>query len=65
MAGLDEKFSAHSLRSGFLTEAGRQGVPLGETMALTGHRSTASLIGYFRQTIIDSKGARLMDGTEG
>jgi len=50
LAGLEGEFSAHSLRSGFVTEAGRQGVPLGETMAMTGHRSTASLLGYFRQS---------------
>jgi len=31
-------FGAHSLRSGFVTEAGRQNVPLGEAMGLTGHR---------------------------
>lgn len=61
LAGLDDAFSAHSLRSGFVTEAGRQGVPLGETMALTGHRSTSSLVGYFRQAGLKSKGARLLD----
>jgi integrase len=49
LAGLEPEFSAHSLRSGFVTEAGRAGIPLAETMALTGHRSTASLVGYFRQ----------------
>jgi integrase len=48
LAGISEEFSAHSLRSGFVTEAGRKGVPLGETMAMTGHRTTASLVGYFR-----------------
>jgi integrase len=48
LAGLDPDFAAHSLRSGFVTEAARQNVPLGETMALTGHASAASLIGYFR-----------------
>ncbi len=48
LAGLDVEFTAHSLRSGFVTQAARQNVPLGETMALTGHASTASLIGYFR-----------------
>jgi integrase len=48
LAGLGAKFAAHSLRSGFVTEAARQNIPLGETMALTGHASTASLIGYFR-----------------
>lgn len=48
LAGLEPNFAAHSLRSGFVTEAARQNVPLGETMALTGHASTASLVGYFR-----------------
>lgn len=60
LAGIEEGFSAHSLRSGFVTEAGRQGLPLGETMAMTGHRSTASLVGYFRQQTLDSKAARLL-----
>ena len=32
LAGLDESYSAHSLRSGFITEAGRQQVPLGDAM---------------------------------
>jgi integrase len=48
LAGLPAEFAAHSLRSGFVTEAARQNVPLGEAMALTGHASPASLIGYFR-----------------
>lgn len=61
LAGLPEDYSAHSLRSGFVTEAGRQGVPLGETMALTGHRSTASLIGYFRGAVTQSAAARLLE----
>ena len=38
LAGIAGDFSAHSLRSGFVTEAGRQNVPLAETMAMTGHR---------------------------
>jgi integrase len=45
LAGVDAEVSAHSLRSGFVTEAGRAAVPLGEAMAMTGHRSTASLVG--------------------
>jgi integrase len=63
MAGVGIAFTAHSLRSGFVTEAGRQGVSLGETMALTGHRSTASVVGYFRSDGKASLGARLLDGT--
>ena len=61
LAGLEEEFSAHSLRSGFVTEAARQGVPIGETMALTGHASVATVVGYFRTaSSISSKAARLL-----
>jgi hypothetical protein len=35
LAGLEGDYGAHSLRSGFVSEAGRQNVPLGEAMALT------------------------------
>jgi hypothetical protein len=38
LAGLQGDFGAHSLRSRFVTEAGRQNIPLGDTMAMTGHR---------------------------
>jgi integrase len=48
LAGLTGDFSAHSLRSGFMTEAGRQRVPLGEAMALTGHRSVQTAMRYFQ-----------------
>jgi integrase len=47
-AGLPDAFSAHSLRSGFVTEAASQNVPLADAMAMTGHRSVASVLGYFR-----------------
>ncbi len=48
LAGLEGDFSAHSLRSGFMTEAGRQNVPLAEAMALTGHRSVQTAMRYFQ-----------------
>lgn len=48
LAGLEGNFGAHSLRSGFVTEAGIQNVPLPDTMALTGHQSMNSVLGYFR-----------------
>jgi integrase len=48
LAGVVGEFSAHSLRSGFITEAGRQNMPLAETMAMTGHHSVATVVGYFR-----------------
>ena len=61
LAGLSEEFSAHSLRSGFVTEAARQNVPIGETMALTGHTSVATVVAYFRSaSAIGSKAARLL-----
>ncbi|MQP74747.1 tyrosine-type recombinase/integrase [Stenotrophomonas sp. MYb238] len=47
-AGLEGDFGAHSLRSGFVTEAGKQGVPLPAVMAMTEHRSVASVMGYFQ-----------------
>jgi integrase len=62
LAGLPESFSAHSLRSGFVTEAARQNVPIGEAMALTGHTSVATVVGYFRSaSAINSKAARLLE----
>lgn len=48
LAGLDGDWAAHSLRSGFVTEAGRQGVPLGEVMAMTEHRGVSTVLGYFQ-----------------
>lgn len=64
LAGLDAAgFSAHSLRSGFVTEAAAQNIPMPETMALTGHRSPASVIGYFRKgEVLTMRAARLVDG---
>ena len=61
LAGLGDGFSAHSLRSGFVTEAGRQQIPLGETMAMTGHRSTSSMVGYFRADTTVSRAAKLLE----
>ncbi len=48
LAGLEGDFSAHSLRSGFVTEAAAQRIPLAETMAMTGHASVATVVRYFR-----------------
>lgn len=48
LAGLEGNYAAHSLRSGFVTEAGRQGAPLGEVMAMTEHRSVGTVMGYFQ-----------------
>ena len=60
LAGVDGNFSAHSLRAGFVTEAGRQNISLADTMALTGHQSIPTVMGYFRaEAPMQNKGARL------
>lgn len=61
LARLEGDFGAHSLRSGFVTEAGKQGVPLPAVMAMTEHRSVASVIGYFQAGAAeDNPAARLL-----
>jgi integrase len=62
LAGIGGKFSAHSLRSGFVTEASRQKVPLGETMAMSGHSSVRAVLGYFRMdSLAHNSAAKLLD----
>ena len=61
LAGLDGDWAAHSLRSGFVTEAGRQGVPLGEVMAMTEHRSVSTVMGYFQAgSLLSSRATSLL-----
>jgi integrase len=46
LAGLDpDLFSAHGLRSGYLTQAARDGVPLQEAMQQSKHRSVQQAAG--------------------
>ena len=64
MAELEGDWAAHSLRSGFITEAGRQGVPLGEVMAMTEHRSVTTVMGYFQAgVLLDSRASQLLGPT--
>ncbi len=61
-AGLTDPIGGHSLRAGFVTEAGRRGVALAEVMSLTGHRSVASVVGYHRTgSLADGAAARLLE----
>ena len=63
-AGLDGDFGAHSLRSGFVTEAGNQLVPLGEVMQLTGHKNVATALRYYQTGAVgQSKAANLLGTT--
>jgi integrase len=65
LAGLEGDWAAHSLRSGFVTEAGRQGVPLGEVMAMTEHRSVSTVMGYFQAgSLLSSRATTLMTTAE-
>lgn len=63
LAGLDaRKFAAHSLRSGFVTEAGRKGASRDDAMALTGHKSTVVFDGYYQAgTVTKNRAARLAE----
>ncbi|MBY3347871.1 site-specific integrase [Rhizobium laguerreae] len=48
MAGLDSgEFSAHGLRSGYLTEAANLGIPLPEAMEQSRHRSVQQASSYY------------------
>lgn len=56
-AGLKGDFSAHSLRSGFMTEAGRAKVPLKEMMALSGHSDIKTALGYIQRVEMEESQA--------
>ncbi len=64
LAGLKGQFSAHSIRSGFVTEAGRQGIETMEAMRMTGHRSFETFLVYYRAgNVLESKAGVLMDSS--
>lgn len=59
LAGLDGDWAAHSLRSGFATKAGRQG--LGEVMSMTEHRGVGTVMGYFQAgSLLRSRASTLL-----
>ena len=61
LAALEGDFGAHSLRSGYVTEAGRQNVPIKEAMGLTGHRSLITFMRYFQTGAVQqSQAANLL-----
>lgn len=65
LAGLDADFSAHSLRSGFVTEASSQGASLGDIMSMTGHASVSTLLRYHRRATVQANPAARLLGEEG
>ncbi|MDM4771170.1 site-specific integrase [Solimonas sp. SE-A11] len=48
LAGLNGDWAGHSLRSGFISEAGRRNIPIGDVMAMTEHRRVETVLGYYR-----------------
>lgn len=60
-AGLDEtKYAGHSLRSGFMTEAGLRGISLQEAMELSTHRTLQVAASYYQAgSALRNRGARL------
>lgn len=61
LAGVEGDWAGHSLRSGFVTEAGRRKIPLGDVMALTDHRNAGTVVGYHRAgELFESEVANLL-----
>ncbi len=62
MAGLDSgEFSAHGLRSGYLTEAANRGIPLPEAMEQSRHKSVQQASTYYNSaTRRSGRAARLL-----
>lgn len=62
MAGLESgEFSAHGLRSGYLTEAANRGIPLPEAMEQSRHRSVQQASGYYNSaTRRSGRAARML-----
>jgi integrase len=62
LAGLEPgEFSAHGLRSGYLTEAANRGIPLPEAMEQSRHRSVQQASSYYNSAAQRSgKAARML-----
>jgi integrase len=62
LAGLDPAdFSAHGLRSGFMTQAGRDGIPLVDAMRQSAHKSVQQAAGYYdEQEHAQSRSVRIV-----
>ena len=48
LAGIEGHYTAHSIRSGFVSQSARAGVGLLDTMALSGHKSVDVCKRYYR-----------------
>jgi integrase len=56
-------YGTHSLRSGFITQTARDGIPLTEAMAVSGHKTIEAALSYYRiGRILDNPAAHLSAG---
>jgi len=65
LAALNPKaFSAHSIRSGFVTECAHQNIPIGDVMQMTLHRSPDCVQRYYRCSSLEKNpAAHLLEQT--
>lgn len=62
-AGYDpSEYTAHSLRSGFVTESGKRGKAIGDIMALTGHRTVSTVMRYYQAGAVLNNSAAYLAG---
>ena len=62
LAGLEGDWAGHSMRSGFVTEAGKRNIPIGDVMAMTEHRKVDTVLGYYRSGALEvSAVSQLLD----
>ncbi len=62
-AGYDPiQYTAHSLRSGFVTEGGKRLKPIGDIMALTGHKSITQVMKYYQTGDVLNNSAAYLAG---
>ncbi len=61
-AGIDGDWGGHSLRSGYITEAGRERIPPGDAMALSDHREIKTFMSYYQAgEVLASPAATLLE----
>lgn len=61
LAGLDPReFTPHGIRAGFLTDAQRSGVLLGDAMQQSLHKSEKQAMSYYSSSAVTGKAARLL-----
>ncbi|WP_419584699.1 tyrosine-type recombinase/integrase, partial [Thiolapillus sp.] len=60
-AGIEGKITPHSLRSGFATQAVRDGVNVKQVMAMTDHKSVKVFMGYVEaEDLLTSDAGKLL-----